>query len=807
MSPESQHQDSYRFGHYELRPKRRELLGEGQPIELQPRVFDLLAFLLAHRDRVVTKDELLEAVWPGVVVTDASLARAVMKARRALGDDAERQHSIKTVHGYGYRFVATLKPVPSASVAPASPAAPLTPSTKLPDSRSSAAPAAATLSLTRRFPSAALVAALVIVAALLTVTLHTPQRATESTSTRVAILPVTNSTGERDMDWVSYGLMDMLAGELRRVGGIQVIASSDVIQVIEKPALTASDNSIHPALYSRLGASHVVSARLLRAGEFYRVEARIAKASGKVRQVAFLGSDPLSLVAQFRRAMAASLPQTNTVDMAAPLISGDVFVNEAYARGRDQMLRGNLDQAYTILKAAVGEEPENFWARQALAKTQLNLGEAEAAAAIFEQLVQEARQKNLKQEEAEALFSLGTTYLRRDQHDTAAPLYETAAELFDTLGLQYQRAQVLTNLAIIVGERQAYIEERALLEQAMAAYAEAGVESVPGHIFGGLANNALDRGQLDEAEQYFEQALHAFETERLPEPKSVALFSLSRVAEYRGEFATAEVLAQESLDLAKEVGHRWGEISSLRRLGAARFARGNLAGAEAVSEEALALARELDASTSVASTLNALSEIARLRGRLTEAHRLLSEAEHIVDTTGDNIGVLWVGVQRGWLSLAQGDTAAASQSALAVLSAEDLLVPHLAADTYTLQARVLRYSGQQEAAYAALEAAYRAAEQGSDRVRRAAAAAALGRRELQRGREKFAMAYLALAQESAPEVYEVSALAGAMAANQSDWEKASVLLNEARRTAGERWTDEEEAFARRALAAAPATRE
>ena len=84
--------------------------GEKRPVE--PQVFDLLAFLVRNPDRLVTKDELIEKVWNGRIVSDATLASRLKAARRAIGDDGERQKLIRTVHGRGIRFVG--QPAPAA---------------------------------------------------------------------------------------------------------------------------------------------------------------------------------------------------------------------------------------------------------------------------------------------------------------------------------------------------------------------------------------------------------------------------------------------------------------------------------------------------------------------------------------------------------------------------------------------------------------------------------------------------------------------------------------------------------------------
>src|SRR5262252_4364440 len=84
---------------------RRELLRGGSLVALEPQVFDLLAFLVQNRDRVVSKDDLLEAVWGGRLVSESTFFTRINAARRAVGDDGERQWLIRTVPRKGFRFI------------------------------------------------------------------------------------------------------------------------------------------------------------------------------------------------------------------------------------------------------------------------------------------------------------------------------------------------------------------------------------------------------------------------------------------------------------------------------------------------------------------------------------------------------------------------------------------------------------------------------------------------------------------------------------------------------------------------------
>jgi class 3 adenylate cyclase/DNA-binding winged helix-turn-helix (wHTH) protein/tetratricopeptide (TPR) repeat protein len=98
----------YTFGEYELDVQLFELRHAGTPLQIEPKVFDLLVYVMRHRDRVVSKHELLEQLWPGQFISDATFDHCMMEARKAVGDSGRTQRVIKTVRGRGYRFVARL---------------------------------------------------------------------------------------------------------------------------------------------------------------------------------------------------------------------------------------------------------------------------------------------------------------------------------------------------------------------------------------------------------------------------------------------------------------------------------------------------------------------------------------------------------------------------------------------------------------------------------------------------------------------------------------------------------------------------
>ena len=108
----------FRFGDFVLDGSQRRLLRSGEDVYLPPKTFELLLHLLQNRGRVLTKDELLEAVWPDVNVVENTLAQRIREIREALGDGAHGARFIKTVPRVGYQFIAELDDKPAGPLAP-----------------------------------------------------------------------------------------------------------------------------------------------------------------------------------------------------------------------------------------------------------------------------------------------------------------------------------------------------------------------------------------------------------------------------------------------------------------------------------------------------------------------------------------------------------------------------------------------------------------------------------------------------------------------------------------------------------------
>lgn len=95
----------YRFDRFELDPARFELRADGVAVAVEPQVLSLILLLVANSERMIDKDEIIEKVWDGRVISETAITSRIKSARQVLGDDGKAQRFIKTVHGRGLRFV------------------------------------------------------------------------------------------------------------------------------------------------------------------------------------------------------------------------------------------------------------------------------------------------------------------------------------------------------------------------------------------------------------------------------------------------------------------------------------------------------------------------------------------------------------------------------------------------------------------------------------------------------------------------------------------------------------------------------
>jgi TolB-like protein/DNA-binding winged helix-turn-helix (wHTH) protein len=228
----SESSDLIEFGPFRLDPARRQLSRGEEPIVLSSRAFDILALLVAHRDRVVTKDEIMAAVWRGTIVEENNLAVQISALRRALADSGDAAPVILTIPGQGYRFVGRIAPAPP----PPPPSEP--PPVASPPPEPTATPKPATLRpLLPGWVKAAAAAVAVLGLAVKLVFVFgfpaaPPAPPAPPPRLSIAVLPFRDLSDDRCCDYLADAISDDLTTDLSHIPGSVVIAreSSDAFR-------------------------------------------------------------------------------------------------------------------------------------------------------------------------------------------------------------------------------------------------------------------------------------------------------------------------------------------------------------------------------------------------------------------------------------------------------------------------------------------------------------------------------------------------------------------------------------------------
>ena len=243
-----------RVGDWQLDAQANTLTRDGgAAVHLEPKAIEVLALLCRRAGEVVAREELLAAVWPGVVVGDDTLTQAVIKLRKALGDDARRPRYIETISKRGYRLIAA---VAARGAAP------------------ELLPPAAPARRWRRWGAASLALAMLAAMALLWRN-HEPPATTDTARPIVAVLPLANQSGDAKRDYFSDGLTQDLINALGLYSGLRVISHHSLERYKAQP--------VNPqALRSELGARYIVQGSVREADGKLRVSVTLSDADSGV---------------------------------------------------------------------------------------------------------------------------------------------------------------------------------------------------------------------------------------------------------------------------------------------------------------------------------------------------------------------------------------------------------------------------------------------------------------------------------------------------------------------------------------------
>jgi TolB-like protein/DNA-binding winged helix-turn-helix (wHTH) protein len=364
---------TFRFDAFELDAQRRTLRRSGAEVELRPLAFDALGYLVRHAGHVVTKDELIAAVWPGLVVTDDSIARCISDIRRALGDVGQK--IIKTVPRRGYTLAVPVdldgpgfaKPEPAGLTvarAEAAPPAPMAAGPVQPPVRGL---------LARRWALGAGVALLCVALAwVVWVMRRHSETATVRPGLSIVVLPLASEGGDPAQDRLAAALTDEMTVDMSRIPETFVIARAT--------ADSYRGRSVDARQVGReLGVRYVLDGGLVRLGDAVRLTLQLVDSeSGRALWADRIDGELPDLPALYRRV-------TGTVARSLDLKLQEVETARARARQaadlQDLLLQArwllqfnrttpdSVQEARRLLERASARDPGSALAFALLAQT------------------------------------------------------------------------------------------------------------------------------------------------------------------------------------------------------------------------------------------------------------------------------------------------------------------------------------------------------------------------------------------------------------------------------------------------------
>lgn len=448
----------YEFGPFRLEPAEQLLAREGQPIPITPKAFELLVFLLQNPGRLVTKDQLMQAVWPGSFVEEANLTVWISVLRKTLGEGEGGLHYIETVPKKGYRFTAPVREVetpevvairrdagPSkvaaefGSVQHSGAAAPVAASavqTYEPDTRTIAADTPVPLSSEtvpnwRHRVAIPALAALVCLLAVMGYFAYLRARSTKvhASPRRLAILPLRNLQQDANNDFLGFSLSDAVITKLGAINSLTVRPSS----AIEKYRNQTIDI---PKIAADLNVDTLLTGNFIREGDDLRITYQL-------------------------------------IDVKTDKILG----------------QGTIDLKYDKLLTV-----QDQVAQQIIKQLELNLSPSEAERIKLEEPVNPL---------AYEYYLRGVDLYGRHDFPLAIKMLEKSAELDPKYALTwgYLGSSYTSAAAFELGGREQYRRAQAAYERALALQPE----QLEAHIF--LANLLVDTGKVEQAVPLLRDAL------------------------------------------------------------------------------------------------------------------------------------------------------------------------------------------------------------------------------------------------------------------------------------------------------------
>jgi len=495
----------YVFDEFTLDVSRASLLRGGEPVSLRPKAFDALEYLVEHRGRLATKDELIKALWPNVIVTDDSLAKCVQEVRDALDDRSHRY--VKTIPRRGYIFDAPVvvdRPTPHADEE-----APAVASHESTDSTGPEPMTAGPQARRKRRLGAVgwAASATAVLAAIGGGALYWLERSaatspaadqSQPAAGSVAVLPFVSISADAGEDYFSDGVSEELITVLANIPGLHVPSRTSSF------AFKGTSTDLRTIAVA-LNVDHVLEGSVRKAGDQVRITAQLIDVVTDSHVWSATYDRELTDIFRIQDEIAQSVAGALRIELAGGELPEQSSARTASFEAHDAYLRGlhyirtqrseDIAQARTFFERAIELDPEYAAAHAELALALLTAhmyGAIDADEAFAQAAQAISRALALDADLDEAHLASGALNSRRGDVSAADADYRRAIELNPALSRAYY-GRLLTSAS---GD-----ESRASLEKALE------LDPLNGLFNWWMGNVWLQQGDAERAQAYYRRAV------------------------------------------------------------------------------------------------------------------------------------------------------------------------------------------------------------------------------------------------------------------------------------------------------------
>jgi len=576
----------------------RALSREGVRVDLPPIVFDCIAYLIAHRDRAVGRDELVAAVWGKSAISDTMLGKAILAARRAIGDSAEAQGMIRTIPRFGYHWVGAVREAPA-------------------DADDEAAPETLRVQPARRrsWWQSAAIALLALIALAAGWFRHRVPAPPPDIADVSVVLPVEVVAGDDDA-WLRLGLMDLIANRLR-AADLPVMSSDSVVSLLKQNGADAAN--LEQSLRRANPTARLIQVSVAKNGGEWILHAEIDDANGAPRRVDARASDAVAV------ARAGSDRLLDLFGRRAPGTTSqrtdDLPLEELMQRTEAARLSDDLDTARSLLDNAPPALQALPQTRLRRAQIELRAGRADDARGRLESLLIDVTTEDDPVLRARVLTTLCNAQGRLGHQTDAIATCGDAITLASAHDATEPLAMAYNNRAITYARRREFAQAEADFSRARVAFERTGDVLALVRLDGNEASAAMGRGRPAEALPILERAGRRFDQLGIPSESLIAI--TNEIDAYRALLEPAKALAasEHGWSLLSRVEDRDLKHHFKRERADALAANGRLAEAHALLDEligdidaaneaaTLALARASQASLELDSGQNEIASV------------------------------------------------------------------------------------------------------------------------------------------------------------------------------------------------------